>query len=79
MAATFVWLTKLSKDGWGGGVSLLGMVPVDYSLKRYRSTEKMKDKLLPLDKSHVQRVVKDKNPIPRDSRNACKAIECHRG
>ena len=29
----------------------------------------MKDKLLPLDKSHVQRVVKDKSPIPRDTRN----------
>ena len=60
-------------------VSLLGMVPVDHSVKNYRSTEKMKDKLLPLDKSHVQRVVKDKNPIPRDARNARKAVECHRG
>ena len=60
-------------------VSLLGMVPVDHSVKNYRSTEKMKDKLLPLDKSHVQRVVKDKNPIPRDTRNARKAFECHRG
>ena len=53
----------------GVGVSLLGMVPVDYSVKNCRSTEKMKDKLLPLDKSHVQRVVKDKSPIPRDTRN----------
>ena len=53
----------------GVGVSLLGMVPVDYSVKNDRSTEKMKDKLLPLDKSHVQRVVKDKSPIPRDTRN----------
>jgi len=53
----------------GVGVSLLGMVPVDYSVKNYRSTEKMKDKLLPLDKSHVQWVVKDKSPIPRDTRN----------
>ena len=62
-------------------VSLLGMVPVDHSVKNYRSTEKMhmKDKLLPLDKSHVQRVVKDKNPIPRDTLNARKAVECHRG
>ena len=60
-------------------VSLLGMVPVDHSVKNYRSTEKMKDKLLPLDKSHVQRVEKDKNPIPRDTRNARKAFECHRG
>ena len=60
-------------------VSLLGMVPVDHSVKNYRSTEKMKDKLLPLDKSHVQRVVKDKNPIPRDTRNARKAVECHKG
>ena len=63
----------------GVGVSLLGMVPVDYSVKNYRRTEKMKDKLLPLDKSHVQRVLKDKNPIPRDARNARKAVECHRG
>ena len=55
------------------GVSLLGMVPVDYSVKNYSSTEKMKDKLLPLDRSHVQRVVNDKNPIPRDTRNARKA------
>ena len=54
-------------------VSLLGMVPVDHSVKNYRSTEKMKDK------SHVQRVEKDKNPIPRDTRNARKAFECHRG
>ena len=53
----------------GVGVSLLGMVPVDYSVKNYRSKEKMKDKLLPLDKSHVQRVVKDKSTIPRDTRN----------
>ena len=53
----------------GVGVSLLGMVTVDYSVKNYRSTEKMKDKLIPLDKSHVQRVVKDKSPIPRDTRN----------
>ena len=63
----------------GVRVSLLGMVPVDHSVKNCRSTEKMKDKLLPLDKSHVQRVVKDKNPIPRDARNARKAVECHRG
>ena len=56
----------------GVGVSLLGIEPVDYSVKNYRSTEKMKDKLLPLDKSH-------KNPIPRDTRNTRKAVECHRG
>ena len=56
------------------GVSLLGMVPVDYSVKNYRSTEKMKDKLLPLDRSHVERVVSDKNPIPRDTRNARNAV-----
>ena len=56
------------------GVSLLGMVPVDYSVKNYRSTKKMKDKVLPLDRSHVQRVVNDKNPIPRDTRNARKAV-----
>ena len=56
------------------GVSLLGMVPVDYSVKNYRGTEKMKDKVLPLDRSHVQRVVNDKNPIPRDTRNARKAV-----
>ena len=53
----------------GVGVSLLGMVPVDYSVKSYRSTEKVKVKLLPLDKSHVQRVVKDKSQIPRDTWN----------
>ena len=56
-----------------GGVSLLGMVPGDHSVKNYRSTGKMKDK------SQVQRVEKDKNPIPRDTRNARKAFECHRG
>ena len=39
----------------------------------------MKDKLLPLDKPHVQRVVTDKIPVPRDTRNARKAVECHRG
>ena len=39
----------------------------------------MKDKLLPFDKSHGQWVVKDKNPIPRDTRNTRKAVECHRG
>ena len=39
----------------------------------------MKDKLLPLDESHVQRVVTDKIPIPRDTRSARKAFECHRG
>ena len=53
----------------GVGVSLLGMVPDDHSVKNYISTEKMKVKLLPLDKSHVQRVVKDKSQIPRDTRN----------
>ena len=63
----------------GGGVSLLGMVPGDYSVKNYRSTELMKVKLFPLDKPHVQRVVTAKIPIPRDTRNALKAVECHRG
>ena len=63
----------------GGGVSLLGMVPGDHSVKNYRSTELMKVKLFPLDKPHVQRVVTAKIPIPRDTRNALKAVECHRG
>ena len=67
------------KERWGGGVSLLGMVPGDHSVKNYRGTESMKVKLFPLDKPHVQRVVTAKIPIPRDTRNALKAVECHRG
>ena len=67
------------KERGGGGVSLLGMVPGDHSVKNYRSTELMKVKLFPLDKPHVQRVVTAKIPIPRDTRNALKAVECHRG
>ena len=54
------------------------MVPGDHSVKNYRGTESMKVKLFPLDKPHVQRVVTAKIPIPRDTRNALKAVECHR-
>ena len=70
---------NFQRNGGGGGGSLLGMVPGDHSVKNYRSTELMKVKLFPLDKPHVQRVVTAKIPIPRDTRNALKAVECHRG
>ena len=59
----------------GVELSLLEIVPVDHSVKNYRGTESMEDKI------HIQRVLKYKVLIPRDTRVFVhtRAVESHRG
>ena len=59
----------------GVDLSLLEILPVDHSVKNYRDTESMEDKM------HIQRVLKYKVLIPRDTRVFVhtRAVESHRG
>ena len=59
----------------GADLSLLEIVPVDHSVKNYRGTESMEDKM------HIQWVLKYKVLIPRDTRVFVhtRAVESHRG
>ena len=65
----------------GVEASLLEIVPVDHSVKNYRGTESMEDKLDPSEKTNMQRVLKYKVLIPRDTRVFVhtRAVESHRG
>ena len=65
----------------GVDLSLLEIVPVEQSVKNYRGTESMEDKLDPSEKTHIQRVLKYKVLIPRDTRVFAhtRAVESHRG
>ena len=65
----------------GVDLSLLEIVPVDHSVKNYRGTESMEDKLVPSDKTDIQRVLKYKVLIRRDTRVFAhtRAVESHRG
>ena len=65
----------------GVELSLLEIVPVDHSVKNYRGTESMEDKLDPSEKTNIQRVLKYKVLIPRDTRVFAhtRAVESHRG
>ena len=59
----------------GVDLSLLEIAPVDHSVKNYRGTESMEDKI------HIQRVLKYKVLIPRDTGVVAhtRAVENHRG
>ena len=65
----------------GVDLSLLEIVPVDHSVKNYRGTESMEDKLDPSEKTNIQRVLKYKVLIRRDTRVFVhtRAVESHRG
>ena len=65
----------------GGEAALLEIVPVDHSVKNYRGTESMEDKLDPSEKTNIQRALKYKVVIPRDTRVFAhtRAVESHWG
>ena len=65
----------------GVDLSLLEIVPVDHYVKNYRGTESLEDKLDPSEKTNMQRVLKYKVLIPRDTRVSAhtRAVQSHWG
>ena len=65
----------------GVDLSLLEIVPVEQSVKNYRGTESMEDKLDPSEKTNIQLALKYKVVIPRDTRVFAhtRAVQSHRG